>query len=113
MYRKEDGELVAMDNRCAHRLAPLSAGQLVGDNIQCHYHGLQYDPSGACVKLPIGGLVPPRAKLRVYPIAERHGLLWIWMGDPAYADIHEIADFSYLAGLVLSRVTHSGGWYYQ
>ena len=96
MYRKEDGELVAMDNRCAHRLAPLNAGQLIGDNIQCPYHGLQYDPAGACVKLPIGGLVPPRAKLRVYPIAERHGLLWIWMGDPVYADIREIADFSYL-----------------
>ena len=94
LYRKEDGEVVALDNRCAHRLAPLNQGRLVGDVIQCAYHGLQFDSTGTCVKLPSGGLVPPRAKLKVYPVAERHAVVWIWMGVPALADPAAIPDFS-------------------
>ena len=94
MYRREDGGLVAMDNRCPHRMAPLSDGKLIDDAIQCPYHGLQFDGTGACVKLPSGGLAPPRARLKVYPVVERHAAVWIWMGDPALADAARIPDFS-------------------
>ena len=43
MYRMEDGTVVALEDRCVHRHLPLSMGKLVGDKLQCHYHGLQYD----------------------------------------------------------------------
>ena len=54
-YRLEDGTPVALEDRCAHRHLPLSMGKLVGDTLQCHYHGLRYDKTGACVRVP--GLV--------------------------------------------------------
>ena len=45
-----DGKVAALEDRCAHRFAPLSMGKIVGgDRVQCPYHGLEYDTSGACV----------------------------------------------------------------
>ena len=51
-YRLEDGTPVALEDRCAHRHLPLSMGTLVGDVLQCHYHGLRYDNTGTCVRVP-------------------------------------------------------------
>lgn len=83
MYRKEDGTPVAMSNRCPHRFAPLNKGKLIGDIVECAYHGLQFDCSGSCVRNPHpggNGPIPPRAKLTQYPIVERWGTIFIWMG---------------------------------
>ena len=49
LYRREDGAPVALEDRCCHRHAPLSKGKLRGDNVECPYHGLLYDPSGQCI----------------------------------------------------------------
>jgi len=46
LYRLQDGTPVALEDRCAHRHLPLSMGKLVGDALQCHYHGLRYDRTG-------------------------------------------------------------------
>ena len=55
LYREGKGNIVALEDRCAHRFAPLSMGQVVhGNRIQCPYHGLEYDKTGACV-LQLGG----------------------------------------------------------
>ena len=43
LYRLEDGTVVALEDRCAHRHLPLSMGKLVGDTLECHYHGLRYE----------------------------------------------------------------------
>jgi phenylpropionate dioxygenase-like ring-hydroxylating dioxygenase large terminal subunit len=87
LFRKIDGTPVAFANRCPHRFAPLSMGKRVGDNVQCGYHGLQFNELGVCVYNPVGdGRIPKRAAIRRYPIIERHGLLWIWMGDPEAPD---------------------------
>lgn len=95
-YRKEDGSPVAFEDRCAHRHLPLSMGKLVGDRLQCYYHGLQFGPDGRCVRIPGQDQIPPNAKVRTYPVVERHKWLWIWMGDPALADPEKIADFHWL-----------------
>src|SRR5215831_15600924 len=58
LFRLEDGTPVAFEDRCAHRHLPLSMGKLVGDRLQCHYHGLQYDRTGACVRIPGQELIP-------------------------------------------------------
>ena len=50
LFRTQDGTPVAFEDRCAHRHLPLSMGTLVGDTLQCRYHGLRYDKTGACVK---------------------------------------------------------------
>jgi phenylpropionate dioxygenase-like ring-hydroxylating dioxygenase large terminal subunit len=94
-YRREDGTPVALDNRCAHRRLPLSMGMLVGDAVQCGYHGLLYDSTGACIKIP-GQTNVPNVRLRTYPLVERHRYLWIWMGDPGLADPAKIPDFGRL-----------------
>lgn len=94
-YRKQDsGSAVAIGNRCPHRFAPLHKGKLVGDVIQCPYHGLQFDSNGACVHNPHGdGKIPKAAQVKRYPLEERHGVLWLWMGDEALADTTGIPDF--------------------
>jgi vanillate O-demethylase monooxygenase subunit len=95
-YRLEDGTPVALEDRCAHRHLPLSMGKLVGDTLQCHYHGLRYDKSGACVRVPGQDMIPRSAKVKTYPVVARHRWLWIWMGDPAAADPAAIPDYHWL-----------------
>jgi vanillate O-demethylase monooxygenase subunit len=96
VYRTEDGKPVAFEDRCAHRRLPLSMGRLVGDQIECGYHGLVYDCSGVCVKIPgqPRESIPQGARVRSYPVVDRHFYLWIWMGDPERADAGLIPDFS-------------------
>ncbi len=86
-YRTEAGEPVALENACPHRKLPLSDGNLKGDTVECGYHGLTFDCSGACVAAPTQqGSIPRRAVVKSYPVVDRYRLLWIWMGDPALAD---------------------------
>ena len=92
-YRTPDGTPVALEDRCAHRHLPLSMGKLVGDRLQCGYHGLQFDKTGQCVRVPGQDMIPPGAKVKNYPVVDRYKWLWIWMGDPALADPDKITDF--------------------
>ena len=96
LFRSTDGKAVALEDRCCHRQAPLSMGKLVGNVITCPYHGLQFDTSGKCVKVPSQDLVPGNAKVRCYPVVEKNHWIWIWMGDPAKADPARIEDFHWL-----------------
>ena len=92
-YRTEAGRPVALEDRCCHRHMPLSDGQIKGDNIECTYHGLMFDPSGACVHVPSQTAIPAEARVRSYPVHERYHWIWIWMGDPALADPDLIEDY--------------------
>ena len=92
-FRRKDGAAVALEDRCAHRQAPLSRGIVRGDVIQCPYHGMRYGPDGKCVRIPSQDSIPPEARVRSYPVAERYGWIWIWMGDPALCSPGLIEDF--------------------
>jgi vanillate monooxygenase len=94
MYRREDGSAVALEDRCCHRRAPLSKGKVIGDRLQCGYHGFTFDGGGACVAIPGQERVPAGLGVAAYPLIERHGFLWIWMGEKAKADPALIPDFS-------------------
>ena len=85
-YRTRDGAALALEDRCCHRGLPLSHGCVVGDRLQCGYHGLVYDRAGTCVLVPGQERVPASAKVRSYPVVEQDHLLWIWMGEAAKAD---------------------------
>jgi vanillate O-demethylase monooxygenase subunit len=78
--------LVAMEDRCCHRLAPLSKGRKEGDCVRCGYHGLKFDAHGACVEAPGIAAVPAKAKVKIYPVALHNNWVFVWMGDPARAD---------------------------
>jgi phenylpropionate dioxygenase-like ring-hydroxylating dioxygenase large terminal subunit len=98
LFRDTEGTVVAIGGRCPHRFAPLQRGQLVDDNtVACPYHGLRFDRSGRCVFNPHGRKVAPQAaRVPSYPVAERHLLVWIWMGEPEKADPALIPDYSFV-----------------
>ena len=109
LYRKEDGGVAAITDRCSHRHVPLSMGKLLsGDRIQCIYHGLEYGADGKCVLNPHGsGKASGALDVNSYPVVEKHTLLWIWMGaQPANAD--QIPDYSCLDDRDELHVTRPG-----
>jgi len=79
-YRTQGGEVVVMDARCSHLGADLGRGRLVGDCIQCPFHGWRYAPNGHCVHVPQASTIPRRARQRVYPAIERHGMVFLFNG---------------------------------
>ncbi|HET7757147.1 MAG TPA: aromatic ring-hydroxylating dioxygenase subunit alpha [Steroidobacteraceae bacterium] len=94
LYRGDSGEVTALNNRCPHRGALLSEGRREGDSVRCMYHGLKYDHTGKCVQIPGQDMIPPKLRVRKYPIVESGHLVWIWMGDPARADRALIPEFA-------------------
>lgn len=86
IWRDGNGNLAALEDRCVHRLAPLSLGRCEGEHLRCMYHGLLFNKSGAVVEIPGQDIVPPQARVRSYPVVDVHSWLWVWMGDPALAD---------------------------
>lgn len=108
LYRLPDGQAVAIGDRCPHRFASLGNGKIVGEALQCPYHGLQFDRTGQCVYNPHGnGAIPPGARVKNYPLVERHHALWIWMGDNTNADPNLIPDFTAFDG---SSIASSRGY---
>lgn len=102
-FRKTHGALVALADRCPHRFAPLHLGKCNGEHIECPYHGLQFGSDGICVHNPHGnGAIPQATFVKSYPVVERKGIVWIWMGDPKRADPSKIID--------LSEVEPRPGW---
>lgn len=98
LFRDSKGEAKALPGTCPHRFAPLAQGKIVGDSVECPYHGLQFSGSGQCVFNPHGsGMIPPNAHLKSYPLVEKHGALWIWPGDPKLADTGKIPAFDFVS----------------
>ena len=81
LYRTEDGDPVALEDRCCHRGLPLSLGTVEGRRLRCAYHGLLFDRDGACVEVPGQTRMPPGSAVRSYPLVERADWVWIWMGE--------------------------------
>ena len=82
-YRAESGEVHGVEDRCPHRLARLSLGEVIGENLRCGYHGATFNPAGKCVSVPGQSRPPEGMGVRKYPVQERYGLIWVWPGDPA------------------------------
>lgn len=99
LFRDENGVVSALEDRCPHRSAPLHLGKIVdGHHIRCAYHGLEFNGHGQCVHNPhTPGKIPAAAKVRSYPVAEKHSLIWIWMGDRP-ANPSRIPSFELLDG---------------
>jgi phenylpropionate dioxygenase-like ring-hydroxylating dioxygenase large terminal subunit len=89
LWRTAGGALMAARDRCPHREAPLSCGQVVESGLQCPYHGWTFGASGACVRIPSAPperAVPPTARLTTVHATERYGLAWVSLDAPV-ADI--------------------------
>ncbi|HWW65382.1 MAG TPA: aromatic ring-hydroxylating dioxygenase subunit alpha [Sphingomonadaceae bacterium] len=86
LWRNGEGALAALEDRCVHRLAPLSLGRCEGAKLRCMYHGLLFEPDGRVAEIPGQDLIPASARVKAYPVVDRHDWVWLWMGDPALAD---------------------------
>ena len=93
-WRQADGSLAAIHDRCPHRFAPLSRGDLVDGGLQCPYHGLTFDAAGACVKNPFAETIPAAARVDAFAVREQDGIIWLWGGPPGEADAASIPDFA-------------------
>lgn len=98
LWRMADGSIGALEDRCPHRLVPLSTGKTVNGLVECGYHGLRFDATGNCAFVPGQDRAPQNAGVRTFPVAERHGLIWIWMGAAELADADLIPDLHWMGG---------------
>lgn len=93
LWRPAGGAAVALEDACWHRLMPLSHGRVDGDSLVCRYHGLAFDGSGRCTRMPSQDKLNPNACVRSYPLVEKHRLAWVWPGNPAAADAALLPDW--------------------
>ncbi|WP_232374774.1 Rieske 2Fe-2S domain-containing protein [Mycolicibacterium mengxianglii] len=88
VFRDATGTARVTDQRCIHRGGNLGNGKVVGENIECPYHGWQFNGGdGECKVIPSlaeGGRIPPKAKVKAYPVIERFEHVWTCLGDPVY-----------------------------
>jgi phenylpropionate dioxygenase-like ring-hydroxylating dioxygenase large terminal subunit len=84
LWRAGD-RVVCLQDLCIHRGSALSLGWIEGETIVCGYHGWQYGPDGACLRipsLPEGRSIPRKARAVAYRAQERYGLVWACLGEP-------------------------------
>ncbi|KAL3699050.1 hypothetical protein R1sor_017072 [Riccia sorocarpa] len=88
-----DGKLNCLEDRCPHRAAKLSEGQLMDGRLECLYHGWQFEGDGTCAKIPQlapGAKIPKRACARSYAVKDSQGILWVWMADARTAPYEKV-----------------------
>jgi phenylpropionate dioxygenase-like ring-hydroxylating dioxygenase large terminal subunit len=78
-WRSEDGEAHVFDAHCPHLGAHLGhGGRVEGDGLRCPFHAWRFDGAGRCTEIPYAKRIPPRAKIRSWPVFECNGLVFVW-----------------------------------
>src|ERR1700722_9445735 len=86
LYRGQNGQAYALEDRCAHRQVPLHLGGGGANHLKCHYHGWSYDGGGQCVDVPYLGKERLPNGVRSYPVHEVDNLIFVFPGDAALAE---------------------------
>ncbi|MBW4668123.1 MAG: aromatic ring-hydroxylating dioxygenase subunit alpha [Cyanomargarita calcarea GSE-NOS-MK-12-04C] len=83
LYRDSMGIVHALEDRCPHRRVKLSHGQVIGDELECAYHGWRFNSFGECAAVPYlaENQKLPNCKIRHYPVKEQDGFIWLFPGD--------------------------------
>lgn len=92
LYKDASGSVNAAPDRCPHREAPLSAGEVKDGTLVCCYHGWSFGEGGKCVSIPSADPafpIPKSGHLACFKAEVRYGLVWVCLGDPA-SDIPHI-----------------------
>jgi phthalate 4,5-dioxygenase len=87
-FRDSEGRVGIMDHRCPHRCASLFFGRNEDGGLRCIYHGWKFDTEGNCLDIPNlvdGDEYRDKVKAKAYKVAERNGLIWVYMGERAVA----------------------------
>jgi len=83
-FRAAGAQAHVLADTCVHRGGALGRGKIVNGHLACPYHGWQFDGSGQCVHIPslgADGPIPARAKVDSYPVLERYGIVFAFLGD--------------------------------
>ncbi|MDJ0927681.1 MAG: aromatic ring-hydroxylating dioxygenase subunit alpha [Gammaproteobacteria bacterium] len=89
LFRDRTGVIRCLEDRCPHRAAPLSLGNVSGGRLRCPYHGWEFDGCGRCARIPSVAdkeIEAGRQLIRILPAAEKGGMVWVWPGNPDLAD---------------------------
>ena len=88
IYRDSAGKIHALEDRCPHRQVKLSHGKVIGDNLECAYHGWRFNPAGECAQVPYLATNQklPSCDIRRYPVQEKDGFVWLFPGDETLAE---------------------------
>ena len=89
IFRNHEGQVVCLTDRCPHRAAKLSDGQIIDGKIECLYHGWQFGGDGQCLhipQLPTDAKIPVNACVQSFTVVERQGMIWMWAGEAENAD---------------------------
>lgn len=88
IYRDSSGKIHALEDRCPHRQVKLSHGKVIGDKLECAYHGWCFDAKGECVEVPYlaANQKLPNCQIRRYPVQEKDGFIWLFPGDETLAE---------------------------
>lgn len=85
LFRDSAGAAHCLANVCPHRFGSLAQGWVRGDHVACPYHGWEFDGDGRCQRIPSLGpdQPPPPARTRIdaYPVTERYGIVFAFLGD--------------------------------
>jgi nitrite reductase/ring-hydroxylating ferredoxin subunit len=83
VWRTRTGRVGVLSDLCVHRGGALSSGTVDGEAITCPYHGWAYRTDGSCARIPAQPqrAIPPRARVDGYPVQERYGIVWGFLGD--------------------------------
>jgi phenylpropionate dioxygenase-like ring-hydroxylating dioxygenase large terminal subunit len=82
-FRDEDDTAHVLADTCVHRGGSLGEGVMHNGRVACPYHGWQFDGTGKCAHIPSLGdnKTPARAKVDSYPVQERYGIVFAFLGD--------------------------------
>jgi nitrite reductase/ring-hydroxylating ferredoxin subunit len=84
LFRGDDGRVRATSATCPHLGADLSGGRVVGNGIECPFHGWKFDGGGACTEIPYCERIPPKARLETFSVREVNGMIFVAEGDPKF-----------------------------
>jgi phenylpropionate dioxygenase-like ring-hydroxylating dioxygenase large terminal subunit len=82
-FRVTSGQVGIVQNACPHRGASLFFGRNEEEGLRCVYHGWKFDVAGQCVDMPsepAESNFKSKVKARAYPVIERNGVIWAYMG---------------------------------
>lgn len=84
LFKDKEGKFICLTDRCPHRAAKLSDGQIIDGKIECLYHGWQFGADGQCLhipQLPVDAKIPANACVKSFKVLERQGIIWMWAGE--------------------------------
>jgi len=116
-FRDSAGTAHVISDTCVHRGGSLSKGKIKGDRVACPYHGWEYGGDGKCTKVPsLGedGKIPARAKVDAYPVQERYGMLFAFLGDLPEAErppLYDVPEYGKPGWKSQTYVLNLGAYY--